>query len=307
MEAGLVFVKTTDIFSEIILSITKEEYNYLGFYINTDYTGLTTSKVFIFDVFKGSKIDLIPELPLETTLDHLCVHPLIKKVSKKKLKNFDNAENLENFKLGILTALNSHKPLELIPAIYKLFGYNCDPVCIENKNDQWCSQSVMDLINNTFITLGIWDHLKFTENSIDISSDTKSTISKIASNFTTLPSKNLSLNSFLKDTNYFEKVIDLEIYYHADAKYSEDLTKYQNKCIIKISELLNGILMLTTTNKGFEIALKESFEYTKKHKSHRYTKIINDYEYQISNFDKFMGLDRFIDLSKLFIERLKNK
>lgn len=301
MEAGLIFVQTNDIFSEIILSITKEEYNYIGFYLNTDHTGLSITKVFLFDIFKGSKIDWIPELPLEPTLEHISSHPLVTKIVKKKLRNLDN---LENFKLGILTALNSHQELEIIPAIYKLFGYTCDPVCIENKTDQWCSQSATDLINNTFINLEIWDSLKFTEPDLR-EIKLRSSLSRLASNFTTLPTKNLNVSSFLTDTLYFEKFVEVEPYNLA--KWSEELEKYQKRCVIKISELLNAILLLTSSNKSFEGTLVQSLEYTRKNKSQKFSKIITNFESQILEFDKILGIEKFIDLSKSFIEKLKNK
>lgn len=262
MEAGLIFVQTKDSLGQIVCSITKEQYNHIGFYLDTMMTGFLSTKIFLFDVFRS---DIARWLPANCTLEHLCVHPIVSKVSKKKFKGTENMETLENFKLAIASALSTHKEYPIIPSLYKLFGHKCDPICIENKTDEWCSLSSTDLINNTFENLSIID--KFVPVNTIIDNKIIDPVAQITAIFTRLPNNELTISSFLSDTTYFDKVTDIDLIPFQDSVNKDGLLKYNIENSYKLSELFTTFNQHLNLNSEFKETIIKSIEFTKKHKS----------------------------------------
>lgn len=261
MEAGLIFVSTKDSLGQIICAINKESYNYIGFYLNTMVTGSLSTKVFLFDTFRS---ETAKWLPPNCTIEDVCVHPIVSKVSKKKFKGSEKLKILENFKLAIASARSTHVEYAIIPSLYKLFGHKCDPVCIENKQDQWCGQSVTDLINNTFKNLSIIDQFKPVTQQVEI--NVTDPIAQIGLIFTKLPNNELSISSFLSDNIYFEKTLDIDLKPFQESKNNIEFIKYNTEISSKLIEIFTVFNTHLNINSEFRETVKKSVELTKKNK-----------------------------------------
>jgi hypothetical protein len=303
MEAGLVFVCTKDSLGQIILSITKESYNYIGFYLTTTVTGSLSTKVFLFDNFRSEHAKWLPP---NATLEHIYTHPIVKKVTKKKFRGTEKLEILENFKLAIASALSYHAEYPLVPALYKLFGHRCDPICIENKTDQWCGQTATDLVNNTFKNLSIFDKFKNvdTKNYEHVSSDP---LAQMATLFTRLPSSDLNLNTYLSDLTYFENSIEVDLTpFQLEIKeINEGIQKYNSEnyqTIVQMFMVFNGQV---NTNSEFAETIKKSLELTKKNRSSKIKDTLENLESTLNN-NKTSETGKLIETIKGFILKLKN-
>jgi hypothetical protein len=302
MEAGLLFVYTNDSLGQIIVSITKEPYNYIGFYFTTTVTGILSTKVFLFDTFRSQNAFW---LPAKATLEHVYTHPLVKKVAKKKFKNSQKLDILETFKLAIASALSSHLEYPLIPALYKLFGHRCDPVCIDNRIDQWCGQTVTDLVNNTFKNLNIFDKFKNIEmkhQQYDLDP-----LAEITSLFSRLPNDDLNISIFLSDTTYFDTLVDVDLsnYQQEQKVVQEYLKKYNTENNAKIIEIFVTFNLQVTTNSEFKETIKKSLQLTRKNKSAKLNETLKNLENNL-NENRTSETGKLVETVKGFLKEIKN-
>lgn len=259
MEAGMIFVSTCDTIGKIVKAITKQKYNYIGFFVNSIPSDKT--RVWLMDVFTSS----FPDWLKENTFDEVSKSPLVTEIAIKKLKSKRTDEltfrNIENFKLSICNALQDHNSLDLENAILKLFGHKCD-VCQPESDckKSWCEISVNDLVNKVFSNFGILDQLKLNPEKVDNNSIYEDVITNPIAylayksfTITNIPHHKIpNIYSYLSEETHFEK---LTIIPNVDKENNAELVKKYDLLKSKtLAEIWETFLDLSESKKDFYIS-----------------------------------------------------
>lgn len=260
MEAGLIFVSTSDTIGCIVRAVIKQPYNYIGFFINSEEKGYTQTRIWIIDIFSGKKADWLED----NTLNELQNHYLVDSISIKKLRpimhnNVTDLElteiNIENFKLSICNALNTNNQLDMVTAIYKLFGNQC--LSDSNSHEMKCDLSADDLVQLVFKNLGIDKDIKILEpvQDLNIYLTIKNEPRAILFfNFNQIYLNNNNLYSFLKEDDYFEELEIIETK-HTFTRHKPDVYNIQNKDYI--DNFFKTFNYLVQHNINFNITLEK--------------------------------------------------
>ena len=322
MEAGLIFVSTEDNLSKIIKAITKQRYNYVGFFVNSEQQNLT--RVWLIDIFSASRPDWLST----NTFDAITKNPLVSQIAIKKLKPIITKDhkvdielttkNIESFKLCICSALQDHQELNVQMSVLKLFGHQCSNCEVKTDCSDWCSKSANDLVNTVFKNFKIYDNLKFDNFTID--ADVYSYIKDyhlalIAyKSFTTLPSGTPNIFSYLNETEYFDKLellpntnkntnINVLTEYNKSKEIAiNKLIQVFNDCIKDTTNFYNHTVIASTIPKNKDEKLLSKLNYNFEKLLNITKRLLND-----STKSKRIGLER--DLQNLLddVNKARNK
>lgn len=300
MEAGLIFVSTSDTIGCIVRAVIKQPYNYIGFFINSEEKGYYRTKIWIIDLFDSSK----PSWLHKNSIDELKSHYLVNSIGIKKLKPIVNnnvtdleltSQNIENFKIAICNSLNNYKTLDLTTAIYKLFGHDCES-CIPDQNNNfckkeikqnWCEQSADDLVNSVFKILGVYEDLKFPETikySNVWNSIKKDPKAIMFYNYTQRQNKMYSLYSYMNEIQYFEDLEDIQTD-HSDSRHNPE--QYNIEKTEYIKNIFNQFINLINTQITFCLTLEYCISENSKSSSSE--KIITDLNLDIDKLSKILN------------------
>jgi hypothetical protein len=307
MNAGLIFVSTDDTIAKIIKAITRQKYNYVGFFINSEQNNIT--RVWLIDIFTASKPDWI----YTNTFSELLNSKIVLEIGVKKLKPiFDGKnvnieltlKNIENFKLSICAALQNHIELDFETAIYKIFGYPCVECVYESKNcddsKNWCKKSANDLVNTVFKNLGIFEDLKLSNpnNDSEIYDSIKDNYYSLLAYriFNVNQSKVPNIFSYLNEDEYFDKIEIVPNPVKDINEYNNYMISYNNskeKLLFAIFATFNNIIKKDGEFKQTIISN------TKNKTDDSSKKIISKLNY---NFEKLLNITK-----KLLAESSKSK
>ena len=271
MEAGLIFVGTTDLLSSIVRSIVKQNYNLIGFYYYSNEKGYLQSHVYLIEIFRSLKVDWLGS---NLTLDDINEHPLIDFVALKKLKPIRNKNGIDfdstdiyfqNYKLAIFNALQNHQNINEINAIYNLFGHSCEYNQNDCKDDlycvnvNWCINTADDLVHLVMKNLNIYDSLSLTEfNNLNPYFGSFNIVTDFTKRFNRLQNSNSNLYMYLGESNYFQELelVDLSRY---NKNSNLEILNVLNKSIEDCKVLFTVFLKLLQDDLNFIQTLKSSY------------------------------------------------
>jgi len=170
LSSGIIYIRTEDPISRLILSLSQNEYSAVGFYCPSTSTGKLEILVVLVDIFQMKVPFWIPPSGSRYTLDQVLTNPLVSRISIRKLQPIlttDNQMDIEatrklqmNFRATIANVMNNLSEIPLSEALSDLFsGKNklkkpfamIDQVCtllLSNGTSKHTEQDSNDKINN---------------------------------------------------------------------------------------------------------------------------------------------------------------
>lgn len=132
LSSGIIYIRTEDPISRLILSLSQNEYSAVGFYCPSTSTGKLEILVVLVDIFQMKIPFWIPPSGSRYTLDQVLTNPLVSRISIRKLQPIlgkDNQVDIEatrrlqmNFRATIANVMNNLSEIPLAEALSDLFS-----------------------------------------------------------------------------------------------------------------------------------------------------------------------------------------